>query len=149
MTDAAPHLERFVLAQAPVYEAVRAQLRAGRKTSHWMWFVFPQLRGLGRSATALHFGIACAQEAVHYLEHPLLGTRLAECTRLMLAVPARSAHHILGSPDDLKFCSCMTLFAQVAPDPALFIQALARFCDSRPDARTLALLGLAGPAWPS
>ncbi len=138
-------LERFVQAQAPVYEAVRAELRAGRKSSHWMWFIFPQLRGLGRSAMAIRFGIASAQEAALYLQHPLLGARLADCTRLMGGVAARSALDILGSPDDLKFCSCMTLFAQVAPDPALFQRALARFCGGRSDPRTLALLGI-GPA---
>jgi len=123
-----PHdLDRFVQAQQPVIERVRAELRAGRKASHWMWFVFPQLKGLGRSSTALHYGIASREEALAYWAHPLLGPRLRECTALMLAVPHDSALQILGAPDDLKFRSCMTLFAEVAPGEPLFAQALQRF----------------------
>lgn len=124
-------LERFVTAQATTYESALAELRAGRKRTHWMWFVFPQLRGLGRSETAHFYGIESREEAVAYLGHPVLGARLRECTRAVLAVPNRSAHDIFGSPDDLKLCSCWTLFAEVAQSPsdqALFEQGLARFC---------------------
>ena len=133
-------LERFVEAQEPVYEAVRQELSAGRKASHWMWFVFPQLRGLGRSATAQHYGIASATEAAEYLAHPVLGAHLVECTGLVLAVPGRSAHAIFGTPDDMKFRSSMTLFASVAPAGSLFDQALARFFAGQPDPLTERLL---------
>lgn len=137
-----PHaLQRFVDAQAPVYAQVRAELAAAAKRSHWMWFIFPQLAALGRSATARHFGIASREEALAYWRHPVLGPRLAECTALMLAAPAgRSALAVLGPPDDLKFRSCMTLFAQVAPEEPHFTAALARYFDGVPDARTLELL---------
>ena len=133
-------LERFVRAQAPVYEAVRAELAAGRKRSHWMWFVFPQLRGLGRSSTAQHYGITSLEEARAYLAHPLLGKRLRECCGLMLAVQGRSANQILGSPDDLKFRSCVTLFALAAPEEAVFRQALDKYYGGEPDPQTLAAL---------
>jgi uncharacterized protein (DUF1810 family) len=136
-----PHdLQRFVAAQAPIYEQVRGELARGRKASHWMWFVFPQLKELGRSATARRFGIASRAEARAYLAHPLLGARLAECTRLMLAVAGKSALEILGPPDDLKFCSSMTLFAEAADADEIFVAALDRFCAGGRDARTLALL---------
>jgi uncharacterized protein (DUF1810 family) len=137
-------LERFVSAQDSVIGDVRAELARGRKRSHWMWFVFPQLKGLGLSSTALHYGIASLAEARAYLAHPLLGPRLRECCELMLAVPQRSAHEILGSPDDLKFRSCVTLFALAAPDEPLFRQCLDRFYDGEPDPRTLALSGTMG-----
>ena len=140
MNASTPDLERFVVAQDAVYEAVRAELSAGRKASHWMWFVFPQLRGLGCSATALRFGLAARDEALAYWRHPVLGPRLKECTELVLATQGRTAHEIFGSPDDLKFRSCMTLFAEVAPDEPAFRRALARFFDAEPDPRTLALL---------
>lgn len=136
-------LQRFLAAQAAVLDDVRAELGAGRKTSHWIWFVFPQLTGLGMSATAQFYGLASFEEAQAYLAHPELGARLRECVALMLAVPGKSAHAILGSPDDLKFRSCLTLFAQVAPDEALFRAALDRFYGGEPDARTLELLGIA------
>jgi uncharacterized protein (DUF1810 family) len=134
-------LERFLTAQAPVMDSVRAELRAGRKRSHWMWFVFPQLRDLGISATAQHYGIASLDEARAYLAHPLLGPRLRECCELMLAVPRKSAHDILGSPDDLKFRSCVTLFALAAPGEDLFRRCLERFYGGAPDPRTVALCG--------
>lgn len=135
-------LERFVSAQEPVYADVLAELRAARKRSHWMWFVFPQLRGLGISSMAQHYGIASQAEARAYLAHPVLGPRLRECCQLMLAAPAgRSAHEILGSPDDLKFRSCLTLFALAAPREQLFHDALQRFYGGEPDPRTLALCG--------
>jgi uncharacterized protein (DUF1810 family) len=133
-------LQRFVQAQDPVYSSVRDELAAGRKQSHWMWFVFPQLKGLGRSKTARHFGIDSRREALAYWQHPLLGARLRECTALMLATRQKSAHDIFGSPDELKFHSSMTLFASVAPDEPVFTQALARFFSGQPDANTLALL---------
>ncbi|MCG2593966.1 DUF1810 domain-containing protein [Ramlibacter sp. XY19] len=133
-------LERFVRAQEPVYAAVRAELAAGRKRSHWMWFVFPQLRGLGVSSTAQHYGITSLEEARAYLAHPVLGPRLRECVALMLAVEKRSAHDILGSPDDLKFRSCLTLFAQAAPEEHAFAEALEKYYEGVPDERTLAAL---------
>lgn len=134
-------LERFVVAQAPVYERVRTELASGAKASHWMWFIFPQLRGLGRSAMAEHFGLAGRAEAEAYLAHPVLGARLRECTRLVLDVRDKTVHEIFGSPDDLKFQSSMTLFATVAPEEPLFRQALDRYFNSRPDTLTEQMLG--------
>jgi uncharacterized protein (DUF1810 family) len=136
-----PHaLQRFVDAQEPVFRQVETELRAGRKTSHWMWFVFPQLKGLGRSGIAQHFGIASRDEAVAYWQHPVLGPRLKQCSEWVLAVEGKTALQILGSPDDLKFRSCMTLFAQVAPDEPVFGRALDKYFAGRPDPRTLELL---------
>ena len=136
-----PHdLRRFVDAQAPVYERVTAELRAGRKASHWMWFVFPQVAGLGRSAMAERYAIRSPDEAVAYLGHVVLGPRLRECTALVNAVRGRSALAIFGSPDDAKFRSCLTLFARVAPDDDGFRTALATYFDGRPDPATLARL---------
>ena len=113
-------LERFVTAQAPVFATVLNELKAGRKRSHWMWFVFPQLRGLGQSAMATRYGIGSLAEAQAYLAHPLLGPRLMECTRTVLAIEGRSLHAIFGSPDDLKFCSSMTLFSLAAEGETMF-----------------------------
>ncbi len=138
-------LRRFVEAQDPVYAQVTGELRRGAKASHWMWFVFPQLRGLGRSATAERYGIASEEEARAYWHHPVLGPRLAECTALLLATTGKTALEILGSPDDLKLRSSMTLFERVAPEEPVFAQALERFFDGRRDAKTLALLGAHGP----
>ena len=132
-------LQRFVDAQDRVYRQVCAELAAGRKSSHWMWFVFPQLKGLGRSATAQRFGIASKAEAQAYWAHPVLGPRLAQCTELALAVEGRSAHEIFGPPDDLKFRSCMTLFVQATGAP-VFARALERYFEGRPDPGTLELL---------
>ena len=137
-------LSRFVEAQAPVYERVCNELAAGRKQSHWMWFVFPQLKALGRSHTAQHYGIADAQEAAAYWQHPLLGPRLVQCAELVLAVPNRTAHDIFGSPDDLKLRSSMTLFAAVAPEATAFKAVLERYYNGRPDAVTVDLLGPTG-----
>jgi uncharacterized protein (DUF1810 family) len=134
-------LQRFVDAQAPVYDRVRAELRGGRKASHWMWFVFPQLAGLGRSATAQHYAIASLDEARAYLRHPVLGPRLVECTRLVNAVAGRSAREILGGPDDLKFRSSMTLFSRADPAELVFGEALKKFFGGVPDPRTLEILG--------
>lgn len=137
-----PHdLQRFVEAQNPVYAQVCTELAAGAKASHWMWFVFPQLKELGRSATARHFGIASRAEAQAYWRHAVLGARLKQCSALMLAARGKSALQILGPPDDLKFRSSMTLFAQVATDEPLFRRALDRYFDGEPDERTLELLG--------
>lgn len=133
-------LDRFVTAQAPVIAAVREELRAGRKRSHWMWFVFPQLRALGRSGTALRYGIASLAEARAYLAHPVLGPRLLECTGLVCAHRHASIHDMLGSPDDMKFRSCMTLFAAADPDCAPFRDALAIFFGGAPDPLTTDLL---------
>ncbi len=134
-------LNRFVQAQAGVYDIAMAELRAGRKQTHWMWFIFPQLRGLGHSPTAHHFGIASIGEAQAYLAHPLLGTRLESATQAVLGIPGRSLAAIFGSPDDLKFRSSMTLFATASPDAAAFCEdALKRFCGGERDGATLALL---------
>src|SRR3954469_15042477 len=112
MPDADPFdLERFVTAQAPIFSAALDELKAGRKRSHWMWFIFPQLRGPGRSPTAEFYGLGSLDEACAYLAHPVLGPRLTLCTEARLAVQGRCLHAIFGSPDDLKFCSSMTLFA--------------------------------------
>jgi len=138
-------LERFVQAQAGVITDVRAELQAGHKQSHWMWFVFPQLRGLGHSTMAQHYGIASLEEARAYLAHPVLGARLRECCELMLAVPEpRSAHEIVGPTDDLKFRSCVTLFSLADPQDPLFRRCLDRFYGGVPDPRTLALCGSMG-----
>jgi len=131
------HLERFVDAQEPVYERVRAELANGRKRTHWMWFVFPQLRGLGESQRATTFGIASRAEAQAYLKHPVLGARLRECTRLVNAVEGRSLDEIFGYPDDLKFRSSMTLFALTAPEERIFQDALDKFCGGEPDPITV------------
>jgi uncharacterized protein (DUF1810 family) len=142
MTAADPfNLERFVTAQAPVFDTVLAELRASRKQSHWMWFIFPQLAGLGRSSTARFYGISSIDEARAYLAHPVLGPRLDRCTRIVLASESPSLHAIFGSPDDMKFRSCMTLFSLAAVDPDNpFRQALDRSCCGRPDEQTLALI---------
>jgi len=134
-------LQRFVDAQAPVYPRVLEEVRAGRKTSHWMWFVFPQLAGLGFSPMAQRFALASLDEARAYLDHPTLGTRLIECTDLVLDIKSRTVVEIFGSPDDLKFRSCMSLFARAADDPALFNEALDQFFEGVPDPKTEALLG--------
>jgi uncharacterized protein (DUF1810 family) len=135
-------LQRFVAAQDPVYHRVRAELAAGRKTSHWMWFVFPQLRGLGLSATAQHYGLASLREAQAYWNHPVLGPRLRECVALVLAVDDKSAAQVFGSPDDMKLRSSLTLFAKAAPQEPVFQAALAKYFEGEPDARTLALLAI-------
>lgn len=137
-------LERFVEAQDPVYARVCAELAAGRKASHWMWFAFPQLRGLGHSETARYFGIASAAEAAAYLEHPVLGSRLRECVGLVLGIRGRTAHEIFGSPDDLKFRSSLTLFAGIAPQDPLFQRALDACFSGEPDPLTVQRLQASG-----
>jgi len=116
MTGAGFDLERFLDAQAPVIGQVQSELRAGTKRTHWMWFVFPQIAGLGHSAMAQRYAIASLDEAKAYAAHPVLGARLRDCTALVLAVEGKTVHQIFGSPDDLKFHSCMTLFARAAPE---------------------------------
>ena len=130
-------LRRFVEAQDPVYFRVLTELRSGVKQSHWMWFVFPQVAGLGRSPTAEFYAIRSLDEAKAYLAHPLLCGRLKECTRALLDVSGKSARQILGTPDDLKFRSSMTLFAHAAPDEPIFREALAKYFDGKDDPTTL------------
>ena len=130
-------LERFLAAQADVYSEVIAELRAGEKTSHWMWFIFPQIRGLGRSPVAREFAISGREEARAYLQHPVLGPRLIECTELVMRIRGRSLAEVFGSPDDMKFRSSMTLFSRVAPERSLFGEAIRRYCDGEADALTL------------
>jgi uncharacterized protein (DUF1810 family) len=135
------NLDRFVTAQAPIFATALGELTAGRKRSHWMWFVFPQLRGLGGSLNATFFGIGSLAEAQAYLAHQVLGPRLVLCTQTVLGARERSLHAIFGSPDDMKFCSSMTLFAIASgQDENAFAQALDRYCGGRMDERTLALL---------
>ena len=130
-------LARFVDAQQEIYEQALAELRAGSKRSHWMWFVFPQIAGLGRTVTAQRYAIADLAEARAYLAHPVLGPRLAECAQALLAVPDRTATQILGTPDDLKLRSSMTLFAHAAGDPAVFRAVLDRFYGGEDDPATV------------
>ena len=133
-------LQRFVDAQDPVIEQVKDELRTGRKRTHWMWFVFPQFAGLGRSKMAQKYAISSQEEAESYLDHPILGPRLRERTGLVNAVDGRSANDIFGSPDDLKFQSSMTLFAAVADNPTPFNMALERYYENDRDQKTLELL---------
>ncbi|WP_334189634.1 DUF1810 domain-containing protein [Noviherbaspirillum sp.] len=136
------NLQRFIDAQDPLYDRVRAELRAGRKQSHWMWFVFPQIEGLGHSATARTFAIASLAEAAAYLRHPLLGKRLRECAALVAAVENRTIAEIFGYPDDMKFHSSMTLFAHAAPEEAVFRECLDKYFAGKRDSLTLARLGV-------
>lgn len=130
-------LDRFVRAQDPVIANVRSELRQGRKTSHWMWYVFPQIAGLGMSPMSQRFAISSLDEARAYLGHPVLGRRLKECVTILLGLQEGSAHAIFGSPDDRKLHSSLTLFSRAAPGEPLFDQALARFFDGKPDPETL------------
>jgi uncharacterized protein (DUF1810 family) len=131
-------LERFVAAQDPIYDRVLSELRAGRKTSHWMWFVFPQIEGLGRSPTAVRYAISSLDEARAYLEHPVLGARLRECTAIVAEHTGLTAFDIFGGIDALKLHSSMTLFAHAAPDDPLFKTVLDRYFDAQADPNTLA-----------
>lgn len=134
------NLDRFVNAQDPVYSDVLAELRTGKKRSHWMWFVFPQIAGLGQSEMARRYAISSTDEAAAYLAHPVLGPRLRECARLVSTHRDRDVADIFDGPDDLKFHSSMTLFNDVAPDEAVFQTCLDQFFDGKPDAATLARL---------
>ncbi|MEQ4599303.1 MAG: DUF1810 domain-containing protein [Methylobacteriaceae bacterium] len=137
MPDDAFDLNRFVEAQDGLYEDALAELRSGRKQSHWMWFIFPQIAGLGSSAMARRYAIRSLAEAQAYLAHPLLGERLRTCTPAANAWEGRSAHALFGAPDDVKFRSSMTLFAQADPGDPDFARALALFFEGRPDPLTL------------
>jgi uncharacterized protein (DUF1810 family) len=143
-------LARFLKAQQQVYAQARAELAGGRKQSHWMWFIFPQLAGLGSSATARHYAIASLEEARAYLGHPVLGERLRECTQLVLQVEGRIVADVFGYPDDLKFRSSMTLFARAAgegrSEDRVFAAALGRYFAGEPDPLTVRLLGSADQA---
>jgi uncharacterized protein (DUF1810 family) len=134
-------LQRFLDAQSSVYNDVLGELRAGRKESHWMWFTFPQIQGLGHSPTAVRFAIKSREEADAYAKHAILGARLRECTELVNAVNNRSASQIFGYPDDLKFRSSMTLFAETAGGASVFRQALEKYFAGEPDEQTIAALG--------
>lgn len=136
------NLERFLNAQNPVWEHVCAELRHGQKTSHWMWFIFPQIRGLGFSETAQYFAIASREEAKAYLEHPVLGPRLRECTRLVTRIQGKSIDRIFGYPDNLKFQSSMTLFANATAENEVFLEALKMYFDGEFDRQTLDRISL-------
>ncbi|UVW30416.1 DUF1810 domain-containing protein [Massilia sp. H6] len=133
-------LERFVHAQAPVYATAIAELRAGHKRTHWMWFIFPQIAGLGHSDMAQRYALASGDEAAAYLAHPVLGARLRECASIVASLDGRTAEDIFGHPDDLKFRSSMTLFADVAPDEEVFQACIDKYYDGEPDDATLARL---------
>jgi uncharacterized protein (DUF1810 family) len=137
VTDDPFDLQRFVDAQQPVYDTVRDELRAGRKQTHWIWFIFPQLRGLGSSPTAVRFGITSRAEAAAYLAHDVLGPRLRECTRLVAGIDGRSARQVFGYPDDMKVRSSMTLFAHASDDGADFRAVLDKFYRGEEDRLTL------------
>ncbi len=134
------NLERFVEAQEPVYDNVRRELRAGRKESHWMWFVFPQIAGLGHSPTSVRFALASLEEAAAYLAHPILGPRLRECVGLALEAEGWNARQIFGPVDEMKFRSSMTLFARAAPGEDIFEQCLEKYFGGAPDPATVARL---------
>ncbi len=137
-----PHdLNRFLRAQEHDYAPALAEIRTGRKRTHWMWYVFPQLDGLGFSETARRYAIRGLDEARAYLEHPVLGPRLVECAEAVLAVQGRSAREIFGTPDDLKLRSCVTLFAEVSPEGSVFHRLIEVYFGGAPDGRTLTLLG--------
>ena len=133
-------LDRFVDAQAPIYDQALAELRAGQKQSHWMWYVFPQIASLGQSATSRAYAIQSLEEARAYLAHPVLGVRYRECCQALMNVRGKSARDIFGTPDDLKFCSSLTLFAEAAPDEVLFYNLLEKYYDGEADEATLELL---------
>jgi uncharacterized protein (DUF1810 family) len=134
------NLKRFVEAQASVYDQVCSELKAGVKRTHWMWFIFPQIAGLGYSSMAARYAISSLEEAKAYLEHPVLGARLVECTELVNRIPGHRIHDIFGSPDDLKFRSSMTLFAKAAPENPTFKHAIEKYFAGKYDHRTEELL---------
>ena len=133
-------LERFVQAQQPVYAQVLEELQAGRKQSHWMWFIFPQIKGLGHSEMARRYAISSKDEAAAYLAHPVLGPRLEQCAQLVLAIQGKSLDEIFGHPDNMKFCSSMTLFASVAGPASIFQACLNKYCGNQADPGTLGKL---------
>ncbi len=133
-------LGRFISAQEGIYSSVLAELRRGQKRTHWMWFIFPQIDGLAHSTTSKHYAIKSIEEARHYLNHPVLGTRLLECAETVLAIEGRSVSEIFGYPDDLKLKSSMTLFAYVADPRSVFVRVLEKYFNGEQDVRTLDLL---------
>ena len=133
-------LSRFLTAQQIIYPQVLQELQAGKKTSHWMWFIFPQIEGLGHSSTAKYYSLKNIKEATEYLAHPILGARLLECSEIILSINAKSANEIFGYPDDLKLRSCMTLFNYVAPEQKVFANVLEKYFEGKPDERTLLIL---------
>ena len=133
-------LQRYLDAQAAAYPTALAEMQRGRKQSHWMWYIFPQIQGLGRSATAQHYALASEAEAAAYLAHPVLGSRLLAICRVLLALPGRDPHQLLGSPDDLKLHSSMTLFGSLPGASPVFQQVLDQYYAGRPDPNTLRLL---------
>ena len=134
-------LSRFVQAQDPIYDHVLKELRAGQKRSHWMWFIFPQVIGLGRSATSQRYAIRSTKEALAYLAHPVLGERLRECAEILLQVEGKSAHQIFSSPDDMKLKSSMTLFAEISPPGSVFEEVLEKYFNNRRCRQTMRFLG--------
>jgi uncharacterized protein (DUF1810 family) len=140
-------LKRFVKAQDVNFESARDELRRGRKTSHWMWYVFPQIEGLGHSPTSEKFAIKSKAEALAYLAHPVLGPRLIDCTRIVNSLEGLSAHQIFGSPDDMKFRSSMTLFHEVSPGTEVFKEALGKYFGGNVDPRTLERMRTDPSAW--
>jgi uncharacterized protein (DUF1810 family) len=135
-------LQRFVLAQAGSYERALSEVRSGRKQSHWMWYIFPQLDGLGSSPTSRRYAIKGVAEAEAYLRHPVLGPRLVACAEAALRVEGRSAFEVFGAPDDMKLRSCATLFAHVSPAGSVFDRLLAKYYEGKPDSKTLHLVGI-------
>ena len=133
-------LHRFIEAQNGIYEQALAELKTGRKRSHWIWFIFPQIAGLGTSSMAEKYAIRSAEEASAYLADPILGSRLLRCVEAILSINDRSAHDIMGAPDDLKLCSSMTLFAAVSDHGSPFHKAIERFYDGKFDERTISIL---------
>lgn len=134
-------LSRFLRAQETIYESVLAELGNGRKQSHWMWFIFPQIEGLGYSSTSKYYSIKSMEEAREYLKHPLLGSRLLKCAETVLAIKGKTALEIFGSPDDIKLRSSMTLFACATESETVFVRVLEKYFDGKPDKRTQTLLG--------
>lgn len=148
MSDDPFQLQRFTAAQADVYQEALSEIKAGLKQGHWMWFVFPQIDGLGRSGTARFYSIKSAEEAVAYLNHPVLGWRLIECSEAILGANGKSAEEMLGSPDHLKLWSSMTLFAALRPINPVFAGVIERFFGGQRDAQTINLLSNATPVSP-
>lgn len=134
-------LKRFLSAQEPIFESVLAELRNGQKRSHWMWFIFPQIEGLGHSPTSMYYAIKSLDEAREYLNHPILGSRLAECAEILLGFEGKTAAEIFGFPDDMKLKSSMTLFACTANSGSVFERVLEKYFDGKRDENTLYLLG--------
>jgi uncharacterized protein (DUF1810 family) len=142
MADNDPYsLSRFINAQETIFEVVLAELRSGQKRSHWMWYIFPQIEGLGHSPTSRYYAIKSLDEAREYLNHPILGSRLVECAEILLGIEGRTAAEIFGFPDDLKFRSCMTMFSWAAKANSIFDRVLEKYFDGKPDKETLKLLG--------